>query len=625
MTMSGEQQQAQTLYRTHNAGELRKEQAGQKVIVTGWVQRRRDLGNLIFIDLRDRSGIVQAVFDPALGVSKQLMELGEQLRNEFVVAIEGTVAARDEKAVNPKLPTGEIEIHVTKVEILNAAKNTPFYIQDNVDVDENLRLKYRYLDLRRPEMQQIFILRSKAIKYMRDFLDNNAFIEVETPMLTKSTPEGARDYLVPSRVHPGEFYALPQSPQLFKQLLMVSGFERYYQVARCFRDEDLRADRQPEFTQLDIEQSFMSLEQFLEMIEEMMVGVFESTMKLEIPRPFPRMTYAEAMARYGSDKPDIRFELELQDLTEQVRGCGFKVFNAAIENGGQVKCLVAPGISGYSRKQIDELEAFVKRYGAKGMAWIAVQEEGVKSPIAKFFSEEEMQALLNAAGAKAGDLLLFAADSKKVVADALGALRLKLGKELGLVPEGEFKFLWVTEFPLLEFDEEANRYMAAHHPFTSPMDEDLHLLESDPVNVRAKAYDLALNGFELGGGSMRIFRREIQERMFQALGFSPEDARAQFGFLMDAFEYGTPPHGGIAFGLDRLIMIMANRLSLRDTIAFPKTSSASDLLTNAPSPVTEVQLDTLHIGLSGKAAEAVEAAEAQGQEEPLTTAGTEQN
>jgi aspartyl-tRNA synthetase len=614
--MSGEQHQAQTLFRTHNAGELRKEHAGQKVILTGWVQRRRDLGNLIFIDLRDRSGVVQVVFDPALGVSGELMSLGEQLRNEFVVAVEGTVAVRDEKAVNPKLPTGEIELHVTGAEILNAAKNTPFYIQDNVDVDENLRLKYRYLDLRRPEMQQIFILRSKAIKYMRDFLDANGFLEVETPMLTKSTPEGARDYLVPSRVHPGEFYALPQSPQLFKQLLMVSGFERYYQVARCFRDEDLRADRQPEFTQLDIEQSFMSLEQFLEMIEEMMVGVFKATLNVEIPRPFPRMTYAEAMARYGSDKPDIRFGLELQDLTEQVRGCGFKVFNAAIENGGQVKCLVAPGIAGYSRKQIDELEAFVKRYGAKGMAWIAVQEEGVKSPIAKFFSEEEMQALLNAAGAKTGDLLLFAADSKKVVADSLGALRLKLGKELGLIPEGEFKFLWVTEFPLLEFDEEAGRYMAAHHPFTSPMDEDLHMLETDPANVRAKAYDLALNGFELGGGSMRIFRREIQERMFKALGFTMEEARAQFGFLLDAFEYGTPPHGGIAFGLDRLIMIMANRQSLRDTIAFPKTSSASDLLTNAPSPVSEVQLDTLHIALNGKAVQEVE--------EGLTTAGTEQ-
>ncbi|HEU4964007.1 MAG TPA: aspartate--tRNA ligase [Bacilli bacterium] len=596
-----EQFQGQTLHRTHKAGELRKEQIGEKVVVTGWVQRRRDLGNLIFIDLRDRSGVLQAVFEPREGQDPQLMEQGNKLRSEFVVAVEGTVAARDEKAVNPKMATGEIELHVSKVEILNAAKTTPFYIQDNVDVDENLRLKYRYLDLRRPEMQKIFGLRSKAIKYLRDFLDEQDFLEVETPMLTKSTPEGARDYLVPSRVHPGEFYALPQSPQLFKQMLMVSGFERYYQVARCFRDEDLRADRQPEFTQLDIEQSFLSLEDFQNMMEEMMVGMFQKTLGVEIPRPFPRMTYAEAMARYGSDKPDIRFGLELQDLTETVRGCGFKVFNMAIENGGQVKCVVAPGCASYSRKQIDELEAFVKRYGAKGMAWIAVQEEGVKSPIAKFFSEEEMNAILAKAGAQKGDLLLFAADTKGVVADSLGALRLKLGKELNLIPAGAFKFLWVTEFPLLEFDEDNGRYVAAHHPFTMPMWEDLDKLETDPASVRAQAYDLALNGFEIGGGSMRIFRREIQERMFKALGFSMEEAWEEFGFLLEAFEYGTPPHGGIAFGLDRLIMIMANRLSLRDTIAFPKTSSASDLLTDAPSPVTAVQLDQLHIDLAGKA------------------------
>ncbi|MGZ4106318.1 MAG: aspartate--tRNA ligase [Tumebacillaceae bacterium] len=598
--MSTEHHVTQTLVRTHAAGELRKSHVGETVVVTGWVQRRRDLGGLIFIDLRDRSGIVQVTFEPDVAGSA-MMEMGDKLRNEYVVAIQGTVAARAENAVNAKLATGEIELKVTNVEILNAAKNTPFYIQDAVDVDENLRLKYRYLDLRRPEMQKIFILRSKAIKFMRDYLDTNGFLEVETPMLTKSTPEGARDYLVPSRVHPGEFYALPQSPQLFKQLLMVSGFERYYQVARCFRDEDLRADRQPEFTQLDIEQSFIPLETFQAMIEDMMVGVFKSALDVEIPRPFPRMTYAESMARYGSDKPDIRFGVELQDVTELVRGCGFKVFNAAVENGGQVKAVVAPGCATYSRKQIDELEAFVKRYGAKGMAWIAVQEEGVKSPIAKFFSEEEMQAIIDAVGASKGDLILFAADTKKVVADSLGALRSKLGRELGLIDESTFKFVWITEFPLLEYDEEANRYVAAHHPFTMPMEEDLALLETDPANVRAKAYDLALNGFEIGGGSMRIYQREIQERMFQALGFTMEEAHAQFGFLLDAFEYGTPPHGGIAFGLDRIIMIMANRQSLRDTIAFPKTSSASDLLTNAPSPVTATQLETLHIGLGGKA------------------------
>jgi aspartyl-tRNA synthetase len=602
-----EQAITQTLFRTHHAGELRKECAGETVVLTGWVQRRRDLGNLIFIDLRDRSGFVQVVFEPTGDENSDLlMAQGDKLRNEYVIAIEGVVAERAASAVNPKMPTGEIEVKARKVEILNAAKNTPFYIQDNIDVDENLRLKYRYLDLRRSEIQKVFLLRSKVYRYLRNFLDDNRFIEVETPILTKSTPEGARDYLVPSRVHPGEFYALPQSPQLFKQLLMVSGFERYYQIARCFRDEDLRADRQPEFTQLDIEQSFMSMESFQELIEEMMAGVFKETLNVEIPRPFPRITYREAMARYGSDKPDIRFGMELQDLTEQVRGCGFKVFNTAVENGGEVKCIVAPGCAGYSRKQIEELEAFVKRYGAKGMAWIAVQEEGVKSPIAKFFSEEEMNAILEKAGAKKGDLLLFAADNKKVVADSLGALRQKLGKELNLIDERAFKFIWVTEFPLLEYDEEENRYVAAHHPFTMPMEEDLHMLETDPANVRAKAYDLALNGYEIGGGSMRIYRREIQERMFKALGFTMEQAWEQFGFLLEAFEYGTPPHGGIAFGLDRLIMIMAGRQSLRDTIAFPKTSSATDLMTQAPSPVSTEQLDTLHIALGGKALQGVD-------------------
>jgi aspartyl-tRNA synthetase len=595
-----EQFQGQTLFRTHNAGELSKAQAGQKVTLTGWVQRRRDLGGLIFIDLRDRSGYVQVVFEPTHS-DAALMALGDKLRTEYVVAVQGIVAARDEKSVNAKIATGEIEVKVEAVEILNAAKTAPFFIQDNIEVDENLRLKYRYLDLRRPEMQKIFITRSKTVKFFRDYLDENGFLEVETPMLTKSTPEGARDYLVPSRVHPGEFYALPQSPQLFKQLLMVSGFERYYQVARCFRDEDLRADRQPEFTQLDIEQSFIPLEKFHEMIEEMMTGLFQKVMNVEIPRPFPRMTYAEAMARYGSDKPDIRFGLELKDLSEQVRGCGFKVFNAAVEAGGQVKAIAAPGCASYSRKQIDELEAFAKRYGAKGLAWMALQEEGVKSPIAKFFSEEELQALISTVGAEQGDLILFVADSKKVVADALGNLRTKLGRELSLINESEFKFLWVTEFPLLEHDEESGRYVAAHHPFTMPMVEDLHLLETDPAAVRAQAYDLALNGFEIGGGSMRIYNREVQERMFKALGFTLEEAWEQFGFLLEAFEYGTPPHGGIAFGLDRIIMIMAQRQSLRDTIAFPKTSSASDLMTAAPSPVTNLQLETLHIARHGKA------------------------
>jgi len=607
--MSEQQYAGQTLFRTHNGGTLNEQHAGETVILSGWVQKRRDHGGVIFIDLRDRSGIVQVVFEPGKS-GAAMMELGDTLRNEYVIAIQGKVVLRDEQAINPKMATGKVEVQVTAGEILNAAKNTPFYIADNVDVDENLRLKYRYLDLRRPEIQKVFILRSKAIKYLRDFLDRNEFLEVETPMLTKSTPEGARDYLVPSRVHPGEFYALPQSPQLFKQMLMVSGFERYYQVARCFRDEDLRADRQPEFTQLDIEQSFISMENFLAMMEEMMTGMFQATLGIEIPRPFPRMTYAEAMARYGSDKPDIRFGMELKDLSDVVRGSGFKVFNMALDNGGQVKCIVVPGGGSFTRKQIDELEPFAKTYGAKGLAWMNIGAEGVKSPIAKFFSEEELESIVRTAGANVGDLILFAADNKKVVADTLGALRLKLGKELKLIDESSFKFLWVTEFPLLEFDEEANRYTAAHHPFTSPMDEDLHLLETDPAAVRAKAYDLALNGFELGGGSMRIYNRQIQERMFKALGFTMEEAWAQFGFLLEAFEYGTPPHGGVAFGLDRLIMIMANRSSLRDTIAFPKTSSATDLLTNAPSPVSLPQLDTLHIALSGKALGADEQEEA---------------
>lgn len=587
------------LFRTHNAGELRAANAGNEVVLSGWVQRRRDLGGLIFIDLRDRSGLVQVVFNPDFS-SPELMEQADKLRTEYVVSVKGNVVNREGGTVNAKLETGEIEVRALQMEILNAAKTPPFYIQDNVDVDEMVRLKHRYLDLRRPEMQKTFVLRHKAVQHIRNYLDRNGFLDVETPMLTKSTPEGARDYLVPSRVHPGEFYALPQSPQLFKQLLMVSGFERYYQVARCFRDEDLRADRQPEFTQVDIEMSFMPLPEFHAMMEEMMASLFKDVLNVEIPLPFQRLTYKEAMDRYGSDKPDVRFGLELKNISEIAAASGFKVFASTVEGGGVVKGINAKGCGSYSRKQIDELEQFAKRYGAKGLAWMAFTEEGFKSPIGKFFNEQEIEAIKAALEAETGDLLLFVADKPKVVADALGSLRQKLGKDLNLIPEGVFKFLWVTEFPLLGYDEDENRWVAEHHPFTMPMWEDLAQLESDPGSVRAQAYDMVLNGYEIGGGSMRIFRREIQEKMFKALGFSQEEAYEKFGFLLDAFEYGTPPHGGIAFGLDRIIMIMAGRSSLRDTIAFPKTQSASDPMTKAPSDVSPRQLDELHIRLKAE-------------------------
>jgi aspartyl-tRNA synthetase len=488
-----------------------------------------------------------------------------------------------------------VEVHVSEITIINKAKTPPFEIEDDVDVDEQVRLKYRYLDLRRPEMQRTFILRSKAAKAFRDFLDGHGFLEVETPMLTKSTPEGARDYLVPSRVHPGEFYALPQSPQLFKQLLMVSGFERYYQIVRCFRDEDLRADRQPEFTQVDIETSFLPMEDLLPMMEQMVAYVFKQTIGVDIPTPFPRLTYAEAMARYGSDKPDIRFGMELVDVSDLVQNSDFKVFASAVASGGQVKAINAKGCGHYSRKEADDLQKFAARYGAKGLAYIAFKDGEAKGPIAKFFKEEEINTLKQRLDAEEGDLLLFVADKPKVVADALGALRSKLGAELGLIDHTKFAFLWVVDFPLVEWDEEAGRYVALHHPFTRPKDEDLHLFETEPGKMRAQAYDMVLNGYELGGGSMRIFQREVQEKMFKLLGHSPEEAREKFGFLLDAFEYGTPPHGGIALGLDRLIMLLAGRTNLREVIAFPKTASASDLMVNAPGEVDWAQLRELHI------------------------------
>ncbi|NHM30435.1 aspartate--tRNA ligase [Neobacillus terrae] len=583
--------------RTYFCGEVTEKAIGEKVTLKGWVQKRRDLGGLIFIDLRDRTGIVQVVFNP--DTSKEALAAAEKIRNEYVLDIEGTVIERAEGTINNNLKTGRIEVQAEKVSIINEAKTPPFVISDKTEASEDVRLKYRYLDFRRPVIFETLKMRHKTTKSIRDFLDSEGFLDIETPILTKSTPEGARDYLVPSRVHPGEFYALPQSPQLFKQLLMVGGVERYYQIARCFRDEDLRADRQPEFTQIDIETSFLSQEDIITMMERMMGKVMKEVKGIELDAAFPRMTYDEAMSRYGSDKPDTRFGLELVDLSESVKSSGFKVFADTVSNGGQVKAINVSGAAEkYSRKDIDALTEFVKVYGAKGLAWLKVEEDVLKGPIAKFFSEEEGQSLQAVLEAEAGDLLLFVADKKSVVADSLGALRVKLGKELGLIDQSLFNFLWVTDWPLLEYSEEDGRYYAAHHPFTMPFREDLELLDSDPGNVRAQAYDLVLNGYELGGGSLRIFERHIQEKMFSVLGFSPEEAKEQFGFLLEAFEYGTPPHGGIALGLDRLVMLLAGSSNLRDTIAFPKTASASDLLTSAPSPVSELQLKDLNLSLN---------------------------
>ncbi|RJS59793.1 aspartate--tRNA ligase [Bacillus sp. PK3_68] len=582
--------------RSYECGKISEQQIGESVTLKGWVQRRRDLGGVIFIDLRDRTGIVQIVFDPE--TSAEALAIAEKVRNEYVLDIQGTVIARDESTVNENIATGKVEIKVNEITILSEAKTPPFPIEDATEVSEDIRLKYRYLDLRRPVMYETFKMRSDVTKAVRDYLDEEGFLDVETPILTKSTPEGARDYLVPSRVHGGEFYALPQSPQLFKQLLMVSGFDRYYQIARCFRDEDLRADRQPEFTQIDIEASFMSQEDIMAMAEEMLKRVLKRVKGIEITEAFPRMTYDEAMSRFGSDKPDTRFGMELVNVSEQVKDSGFKVFASAVASGGQVKLLnVKNGGTIYSRKDIDALTEFAAIYGAKGLAWMKVEEDGLKGPIAKFFSEEEQNGLISSAEAAAGDLLLFVADKKSIVADALGALRLKLGKDLGLIDENKFNFLWVTDWPLLEYDEDAKRYFAAHHPFTMPVREDLPLLNDEPEKVRAQAYDIVLNGYELGGGSIRIFERDIQEKMFEVLGFTKEEAREQFSFLLDAFEYGTPPHGGIALGLDRMVMLLAGRTNLRDTIAFPKTASASDLLMDAPSEVSSGQLEELHLAI----------------------------
>lgn len=579
--------------RTHACGEITAAHIGQKVVLKGWVQKRRDLGGLIFVDVRDREGIVQVVFGDN---AKDALQVAEKIRNEFIIEVEGEVVARAEGQKNPNLKTGEIEIIASKLTIINEAKNPPFVIDNKLEVSEDLRLKYRYLDLRRPVMFNTFKLRSDVTRSIRNFLQNEGFLEVETPILTKSTPEGARDYLVPSRVHEGEFYALPQSPQLFKQLLMVGGFEKYFQIARCFRDEDLRADRQPEFTQVDMETSFMSMDEIIELNERLIQTVMKEVKNVEVTVPFPRMSYKEAMDRFGSDKPDTRFGLELIQLSEVVKDSAFGVFANALAAGGEVKAINVKGAAdNYSRKDIDALGEFAKIYGAKGLAWLKVTADGLNGPIAKFFGEEEQKNLLEKTNGEVGDLLLFVADKPSIVADTLGALRLKLGKELQLIDESQFAFLWVVDWPLFEYDEEEGRYYAAHHPFTRPFDEDLEKMSTNPMEVRAQAYDIVLNGYELGGGSLRIYERELQAKMFEVLGFTEEEARSQFGFLLEAFDYGVPPHGGLAIGLDRFVMLLAGRTNLRDTIAFPKTASASCLLTDAPAPVSEAQLEELSL------------------------------
>lgn len=581
------------------SGTLNNVNVGEKVLLKGWVQKRRDLGGLIFIDLRDRSGLVQVVFNP--DYSKEALKTADTVRTEYVVEITGNVVKRDASTFNDAMKTGEIEVIADELTILNKAKTPPFLIQDQSDVTEDLRLKYRYIDLRRNVLQDTFKLRHQTTQVVRNFLNDQEFLEMETPILTKSTPEGARDYLVPSRVHEGEFYALPQSPQLFKQLIMMGGFEKYYQIARCFRDEDLRADRQPEFTQIDIETSFMTSDEIMEMTEEMMKRVMKEVKHIDIDTPFKRLPYDEAMARYGSDKPDTRFGMELIHVSDILTNSSFKVFQGAINSGGKVCLLNVEGqANNYSRKDLDKLTDFVKVYGAKGLAWLKAEGADLKGPIAKFLTEEEKTGLIERASVTDGDLLLFGSDKTSVVYDSLGALRLKLGRELGLIDESQFNYLWVTDWPLLEYDEDQERYSAAHHPFTMPVEEDNEKLKTNPESVRANAYDLVLNGYELGGGSLRIHKRELQDTMFEVLGFTKDDANEQFGFLLEALEYGAPPHGGIALGLDRIIMLLSGRSNLRDTILFPKTASASDLLTDAPDEVSPLQLKELSIQVDRK-------------------------
>jgi aspartyl-tRNA synthetase len=559
----------------------------------GWVHRRRDHGGLIFINLRDRDGIVQVIFNPQ--VAAEAHAKASRLRSEYVIAVTGTIAERPAGTTNPQMDTGEIEVIATTLSILSEANPLPFAVDSDEEISEALRFKYRYLDLRRPSLQQNLIVRHRVAKAIRDYMDAHGFLDIETPFLIRSTPEGARDYLVPSRLNAGQFYALPQSPQYFKQLLMISGFDRYFQIVRCFRDEDLRADRQPEFTQIDIEISFPQVEELFALIEGMMVRAFHVGRGIDIPTPFPRLTYAEAMERFGKDAPDVRFGLEICDVTPLVHDSEFTIFRQAIAAGGQVKGLNAKGGAGYSRKDLDDLTAFVKPFKAKGLAWIKITSEGVQSPIARFFTEPAMQALIQRLAGEPGDLLLFVADTPEVVADALGNLRLHLGERLGLIPADTLAFVWVVDFPLLEYSAEDRRYVAKHHPFTAPRDEDLSLFQTDPGQIRAQAYDLVLNGRELGGGSIRIHRREVQELMFHVLGLSKDEATEQFGFLLEALELGAPPHGGIALGLDRLMMLLIGTPSIRDTIAFPKTQKATCLMTNAPAQVDAQQLKELHL------------------------------
>ena len=584
--------------RTKKCGELTAKDIETEVTLNGWVQRRRDHGGIIFLDLRDRWGIVQVVADPKITPS------AEDIRSEFVLSVQGKVRKRPDGTDNPKLKTGEIEVAADNIIILNPSKTPPFPISDEVDVDELIRLKYRYLDLRRPVMQEKLILRHKLIKLMRDFLDAREFIEIETPILIKSTPEGARDFLVPSRLYPGHFYALPQSPQQLKQLLMVAGIERYFQIAKCFRDEDPRADRQPEFTQLDLEMSFAKRDDILDIIEELMIEIVEKLSDKKIIKPFPKLTYAEAMARFGTDKPDMRFGMELVDIADVICNSEYMVFKGALEKGGHVKAILAPGCANYSRKDIDDLTALARTFGAKGLLTIQVTEEGIKSPSAKYLTEQEMSGIVERAGAKTGDMIMVVADEPASVAKVLGALRLEMGDRLNLRDPNVLYFAWIVDFPMFKWDEEGNRWDSEHHPFTAPLEEDISLLDTDPGKARSNAYDLACNGAECASGSIRIYQRDVQARIFELLNYSPEETQARFGHLLEAFEYGAPPHGGIAPGIDRLVMLMLGEENIREVIAYPKTATGIDPMTEAPSPVTEDQLKELHIKLrEGKASD----------------------
>ena len=589
----------QGLKRTHCCGELSVANVGETVTIMGWVQKNRNKGGLVFTDVRDRSGIIQVVCEEGT-TDAAIIEKAASLRAEYVVAVVGKVERRS-GAVNDKIATGEIEVIPSELRVLSESQTPPFPIEENSKTKEDIRLKYRYLDLRRPDLQRNLRMKSQVMTLTRQFFSDEGFLEVETPMLGKTTPEGARDYLVPSRIHPGSFYGLPQSPQLYKQLLMCSGVDRYIQIARCFRDEDLRADRQPEFTQIDMELSFVDVDDVIEVNEKYLKKLFKEVLDVDVQLPIQRMTWQEAMNRYGSDKPDLRFGMELKDVSDVVKDCGFAVFTGALENSGSVRGINAKGQGSMPRKKIDKLTAFVKDYGAKGLAYVALQEDGtVKSSFAKFMTDEQMDALVKAMDGEPGDLLLFAADKNKVVWDSLGALRVELAKQLELLDKNEYRFVWITEFPLLEWSEEQNRFVAMHHPFTMPMEEDIQYIESDPGRVRAKAYDIVLNGNEIGGGSVRIFQDDIQEMMFKALGFTKEQAYSQFGFLLDAFKYGVPPHAGLAYGLDRLVMLMAKQDSIRDVIAFPKIKDASCLMTEAPTPASEKQLEELSLAVEAQ-------------------------